>query len=162
MAEAAPAGTSGAALADAQGDDFSVSIADTGAPPAAPQVVDKLPPVFRSRIFRILYRPVVEQPYMFRARATIPGPPCHHFPRRPEPSHSREPAARGALLSASPQDVSDALIDTVACELSVDIFMPQARARPLSLRAFALSTLPFLRLPPALSPRPAPRRASHR
>ena len=30
------------------------------------QVVDKLPPVFRSRIFRILYRPVVEQPYIFR------------------------------------------------------------------------------------------------
>lgn len=32
------------------------------------EVVDKLPPVFRSRIFRILYRPVVVQPYIFRVR----------------------------------------------------------------------------------------------
>lgn len=158
------------------------------------QVVDKLPPVFRSRIFRILcvlsltsglpcsltcgspslppcivhskresllllrltrclravcvrrrYRPVVEQPYIFRVRHASFASGWSRLVCFCVCTNKIDvralPLRFSCPFSILSQDVSDALIDTVACELTVDIFMPQvqlaiywAHTTPLRLR----------------------------
>ena len=50
-------------------------------------MLDQIPPVFRARIFRLMYRHVIERPYLL-------------------------------------EGVSDGFIDSLACELSIDLFMP--------------------------------------
>lgn len=103
----------------------------------SPQVLEEFPPSFRSRLFRHLYRPVIQQSYLVRTlngsngrdppqkSAACIAPLDTHFWFLSELMLVSFPACSPPpTMTAQLDGVSHLFIDTLACELEIELFMP--------------------------------------